>query len=48
MAFLDLAECVGIIVGGDRYITAVEDSSPAVEGVCIESYIIATVKIETA
>ena len=48
MAFLNLTEGEGVIVRGDGDITAVENSSPAVEGVGLQGDVIPAVQVKAA
>ena len=48
VAVFDLVEGVGVVVGGDGDVAAVEDGGPAVEWVCVERHVVAAVEIQTA
>ena len=47
MALLYLAKRVGVVVGGDGDVTAVKDGGPAMERICIEGHIVATIEVES-
>ena len=48
MAQFDLFESVGVVVGCDRDIAAIEDGGPAVEGVGVEGDVIAAAEADFA
>jgi hypothetical protein len=48
VSLLDLVKGIGVVVRGNRDITAVEDGGPAVEGVGLEGHVVAAVQVETA